>query len=117
MPRLIDADALARKWQYILDIKAEEKDTVAYTTFELFIERLKEEPTIDPESLRPQERCRYCSPEDGAGVEWDLEDIEVSMTLRCGKLTISNSFGDEADVPIRYCPICGAKMDLEEETP
>lgn len=75
---------------------------------------IEAQPTIDPEGLRPHGRCRYCSPEDGAGVEWDLEDIEVSMTLRCGKLTISNSFGDEADVPIRYCPICGAEIRLEE---
>lgn len=107
MPRLIDADALLEKR---FKMHSEFIGTVSVVA----TEDIDNAPAIDPESLRPHGRCRYCSPEDGGGVEWDLEDIEVSMTLRCGKLTISNSFGDEADVPIRYCPICGAKMDLEE---
>lgn len=59
--RLIDADALAKKWQDVLDEKTNEKDTVAYLTFELFIDRLKEEPTIEAipaEDLRKVEQDR-----------------------------------------------------------
>ena len=50
--RLIDADALSKKWQEVLDEKADEKGTVAYITFELFIDRLKEEPTIEAVPIR-----------------------------------------------------------------
>lgn len=67
-------------------------------------------PTIDPESLRPQGRCRYCSKDDGSGLQWDFDDIEVSVYLQCGVLTISNQYGEEAEMPINYCPNCGAKM-------
>lgn len=67
-------------------------------------------PTID---AVPVVRCRYCSPDDCGGVKWDLEDIGVSMTLQRGKLIICNEYGDEAEIPIRHCPICGAKMDGE----
>lgn len=56
--RLIDADALSRKWQDVLNEKADEKGTVAYITFELFIERLKEEPTID---AVPVVCCKDCA--------------------------------------------------------
>lgn len=113
MARLIDAEAAVELLRRLGSREYRRKEgTIDDAMKMLFNPRYT--PTIDPEGLRPHGRCRYCSPEDGAGVEWDLEDIEVSMTLRCGKLTISNSFGDEADVPIRYCPICGAKMDLEE---
>ena len=55
--RLIDADALLRKWQDVLNEKADEKGTVAYITFELFVDRLKEEPTID---AVPVVRCEDC---------------------------------------------------------
>lgn len=55
--RLIDADALVKKWQDILDSRPEEKGTVAYQTFELFIEALKSEPTIDVEVVV---RCKDC---------------------------------------------------------
>lgn len=58
-------------------------------------------------------RCRYCNPNDGAGLQWDFEDIEVSVMLQGGVLTICNQYGDEAEMPINYCPACGAKMDLE----
>ena len=57
--------------------------------------------------------CRYCSKDDCGGVKWDFEDIEVTVTLQRGVLTICNQYGDEAEMPIRYCPICGARMDGE----
>ena len=69
-------------------------------------------PTID---AVPVVRCRYCSPDGCGGVEWDLEDICVSMTLQRGKLIIGNEYGDEAEVPIRHCPICGAEMRGEAD--
>ena len=52
---------------------------------------------------------------DCGGMEWYSEDIGVSMTLRRGKLIICNEYGDEAEIPIRHCPICGAKMDGEAD--
>lgn len=61
--RLIDADALSQKWQDVLNEKADEKGTVAYRTFELFIERLAEEPTIDAVPVIRCQNCKHC--EDG----------------------------------------------------
>lgn len=75
-------------------------------------EDVESRPAVD---AVPVVRCRYCSPEDCGGVEWDFEDLEITMSLQRGKLIICNSFGDEAEVPIRHCPICGAKMDGGED--
>ena len=49
MARLIDANALSKKWQDMLDIKTGEKEEIAvYKIFEILIKRLSQEPTIDP---------------------------------------------------------------------
>ena len=60
-------------------------------------------------------RCRYCSPENGSAFQWVFEDIEVTVTLQGGVLTICNCFGEEEEMPIDYCPNCGAKMDGDRE--
>lgn len=65
MARLIDADALKKKWQDVLDAKADEKDTVAYLTFELFIDRLKEEPTVDAVEVVRCRECKYWQDNNG----------------------------------------------------
>ena len=102
--RPIDADEFYRSYcnRYEGNVSDGEMDRIAHA--------VSSAPTIDPESLRPQGRCRYCSKDDGSGLEWDCDDIEVSVTLRCGVLTICNQYGDEAEMPIKYCPICGAKI-------
>lgn len=61
MTRLIDADALSKKWQDVLDIKTGEEETVAYKTFEMFIQRLSQEPTIDPVHAAGACYCRECT--------------------------------------------------------
>ena len=108
MPRLIDADALERKWQYVLDEKADEKGTVAYVTFELFIERLREEPTIDPERLRPHGRWVPVDCEQTCD-EWDCTACGQRRTF------LIEMGADDMEEFYPYCPNCGAKMDLEEE--
>ena len=60
MARLINADALSKKWQDVLDIKTGEEETVAYKTFEMFIQRLSQEPTIDPVHASGACYCREC---------------------------------------------------------
>jgi len=60
MARLIDADALSKKWQDVLDIKTGEEETVAYKTFEMFIQRLSQEPTIDPVHAACACYCNEC---------------------------------------------------------
>lgn len=61
MARLIDADALSKKWQDMLDIKTGEKEEIAvYKIFEILIKRLSQEPTIDPVTAAGACYCREC---------------------------------------------------------
>ena len=60
MARLIDANALSKKWQDMLDIKTGEKEEIAvYKIFEILIKRLSQEPTIDPVHAAGACYCRY----------------------------------------------------------
>ena len=100
--RLIDADAVIKKLQDVLDEKADQKDTVAYLTFELFIDRLKEEPTIEAEPVRHG--------------RWELECKNLPFERayfyrKCSVCGIQTWKGCD----VNYCPNCGAKMDLEGE--
>lgn len=72
MARLIDANALSKKWQDMLDIKTGEKEEIAvYKIFEILIKRLSQEPTIDPVHASGACYCRECRFADigGNGVE------------------------------------------------
>ena len=61
MERLIDANALSKKWQEMLDIKTGEKEEIAvYKIFEILIKRLSQEPTIDPVHASGACYCREC---------------------------------------------------------
>ena len=91
--RLIDADALSQKWQNVLKEKADEKESVAYQTFELFIDRLKNEPTIEAEPVRRG--------------EWLHRNNFLLNRTTCSECGV---YFDMLEVD-RYCPNCGAKMD------
>lgn len=61
MARLIDANALSKKWQDMLDIKTGEKEEIAvYKIFEILIKRLSQEPTIDPVHAAGACYCNEC---------------------------------------------------------
>lgn len=61
MARLIDANALSKKWQDMLDIKTGEKEEIAvYKIFEILIKRLSQEPTIDPVTAAGACYCWEC---------------------------------------------------------
>ena len=61
MARLIDANALSKKWKDMLDIKTGEKEEIAvYKIFEILIKRLSQEPTIDPVHASGACYCREC---------------------------------------------------------
>ena len=61
MARLIDANALSKKWQDMLDIKTGEKEEIAvYKSFEILIKRLSQEPTIVPVHASGACYCREC---------------------------------------------------------
>lgn len=65
MARLIDANALSKKWQDMLDIKTGEKEEIAvYKIFEILIKRLRQEPTIDPVHASGACYCRECKYQD-----------------------------------------------------
>lgn len=120
--RLIDADALSKKWQEVLDEKADEKGTVAYITFELFIDRLKEEPTIEAEPVKRAEWiedgyrglpcvCSYCGEEahytstfkETFGYDWE-ENLKPTGFEEIREY-----------IKTDYCPNCGADMREKEE--
>lgn len=72
MTRLIDANALSKKWQDMLDIKTGKKEEIAvYKIFEILIKRLSQEPTIDPVHAAGACYCWECRFADigGNGVE------------------------------------------------
>ena len=72
MTRLIDANALSKKWQDMLVIKTGEKEEIAvYKIFEILIKRLSQEPTIDPVHAAGACYCWECRFADigGNGVE------------------------------------------------
>ena len=97
--RLIDADELRRKWKYALYREPEAKGTVVYRSFEFFIEILDYEPTIEAEPVR---HGRW---------QWITEDI-----YRCTNCGEKNHVKEVMGQPdFNYCPLCGAKMDKEEE--
>ena len=54
MARLIDANALSKKWQDMLDIKTGEKEEIAVYKI------LSQEPTIDPVHAAGACYCREC---------------------------------------------------------
>lgn len=102
--RLIDANALARKWQDVLDSKPDEKEAVAYLTFELFIERLKDEPIIDPESLKAKGRWELHGNDDDCGCSYFCSNCQRSYP--------EEWFWDHGKyVPFENCPHCTAKME------
>lgn len=92
MARLIDADALSKKWQDMLDIKTGEKEEIAvYKIFEILIKRLSQEPTIDAASVV-----------HGEWIELHEENgHEVGTCSHCRHVRIVDN----------YCPNCGALMD------
>lgn len=101
MARLIDANALSKKWQDMLDIKTGEKEEIAaYKIFEILIKRLSQEPTIDPVHAAGACYCWECTfwnrhddiLPDGRFLDWGYcskmldSDSEIEIT------TLENDF-------------------------
>ena len=89
--RLIDANALREGWLEWNPYETIEANTVLYS--------IDEQPTIDPESLRPVGRWEY---------KPDMYDNNTYECSECGGAwTIID--GTPADHDMLYCPHCGAK--------
>ena len=101
MPRLIDADVLLDellKRQY-----SAQSMGIFHTEYPHMRGIVAKQPTIDPESLRPQGRwvdnhCTACGKTPLGEELWEHLDVEPPRFELC--------------FPI--CPNCGAKMDEEE---
>lgn len=106
MPRLIDADVVKKNIDEWLDCvgTALIGKGLSYT-WELE-GCIDDAPTIDPESLRPHGR-------------WEKsEDGYCGLALLECSLCRGECFDIDEDIELlnyRYCPNCGAIMDLEEE--
>jgi len=104
MPRLIDAtkyhDAIALIMQCwsISPCLSDEERTAALSNMRTALQVLSEQPTIDPESLRPH----------GRWLNKEVDEIRCHVYGNC-------SVCHERKRIDNYCPNCGAKMDLEEE--
>lgn len=66
------------------------------------------------------EKCEYCRDKDPRGVHFGSADpdeqINCVIEYRGGYFTITDSNGDWTSCLLNYCPMCGAKIDLEEQT-
>jgi hypothetical protein len=87
--RLIDADAMRQGWlengqnEYVYDTNA-------------VLDSIDEQPTIDPESLRPKGK-------------W-VKDGDFLICLNCeSEINVKNSLGVENRK--NFCPNCGARME------
>lgn len=75
MARLIDANALSKKWQGMLDIKTGEKEEIAvHKIFKILIKRLSQEPTIDPVHAADGCYCWECVWWKTAGCAFDTNN-------------------------------------------
>lgn len=102
--RLIDANVLKEK---LLD---EYNQSVAYTSYEYAIGEalnyLNEQPTIDPESLRPHGKWFECD-----YVEYDGHSECIHYPKAAlGCTNCRNAFKKELLWKRNYCPNCGAVM-------
>ena len=94
--RAIDADALMR------DI---EKYHVSDGKFQHWVEV---QPTIEPERKMGKWQEVYAETDYRNGwIEFSCENCEYQHGLESGQY--GWSFGDQ--IPWKYCPICGAKME------
>ena len=89
MRRLIDADVLTDD---ILKSAVMIDDTGIQTGYEIAIELIKRQPTIDAEPVR-----------HGKWIEYPTAD-GMNQCSACGVLRFGES---------KYCPNCGARMDEE----
>ena len=98
--RPIDADALVAKMK-ALDIWHETEYQEGYFDgFSDGIAEVEEAPTIEAE---PVKHGRWIKPTKINGRSFNIVHCSVCVGVPCG-----------VDENTRYCPNCGAKMDLEE---
>lgn len=111
MTRLIDANALLKKWQDMLDIKTGEKEEIAvYKIFEILIKRLNQEPTIDPVHAAGACYCWECTC-------WNrhddiLPDCRFPDWGYCSKMLDSDS---EIEITTLENDFCSRGQRLEED--
>ena len=104
MTRLIDADALK---EYLIEL-ADDEDNIESgaswsRAFELFVEILDDEPTIEAEPVRHGKWTEKAIQDCG---HMDLQEAKCSECGRWLQTPYNYYFIDYV-----YCPNCGAKME------
>lgn len=56
--------------------------------------------------------CKYCCNE--GAIQWDCEEVGISVSYENGKLTIENSVGDETCLNFPFCPMCGRNLKRKD---
>ena len=81
------------------------------------VEAIESAPAVDAEPVR-RGRCRMCNiRETGHGVI-AFYDVGWEVCINRRSLNyymVVNHDGSQIDIPIDFCPYCGAKMDKEEK--
>ena len=117
MPRLIDADALREAmfsyYQCVNEDSTKQnyrgEKLMDYEVADLIEDCIDNAPTIDPESLRPHGgwvRNGTCNHKPAR-----FKNPDLWIVYKCSECGYSNG----RRCKDKYCPNCGAKMDLEEE--
>lgn len=88
--RIIDADALAKRMQYLLRL--------GYRDAFDFLNEIDAAPTIEAEPVKHG--------------RWESIEQRPHLVYKCSECGDIWSYG--AVVYCNYCPYCGAKMDLKE---
>lgn len=78
-------------------------DVCAACVTDGYIELVKKQPAIDPESLRPKSEWRYKK-----GYIMMPTKLPVIECQKCGCMLDEGEF---SEMVWNYCPVCGAKME------
>ena len=100
MPKYINLETTLAGIENVLREKSDKKDSLAYFALRLFAETLKQAPTADVVEVKHGKW------------KWFAHNSKTRTCSVCNISQTVNVYNNT--VMFRYCPYCGAKMDLKE---
>lgn len=77
----------------------------------------KEEATQNKEQVKRQKACPFCR-DDSVEKEWNLietPDEGIPVTWINGNVLETENYGSTLGCPIKFCPMCGRKLEAKGE--